>query len=81
MGIPVKGTMHGKTIELEKRLPFPEGSVLLISVEPLQISNEEQRDRLFELSGAWKDDPSIKVVFEEIARERRNHRGREVSIG
>jgi len=77
---PVKGIMHGKIIELEQSLPFSEGAVVLVSVEVIQISYDERRRRIFDLSGAWKEDPSITEIFEDIAKERRSHKGLEVQI-
>lgn len=76
----IKGTVHGKTIELEQALRLPDGSAVSVSVELLPLLDEERRHRVLDLSGAWKDDPSIGAIFEEIARERRTHRGREVHI-
>lgn len=69
----VKGTMHGKIIELEQSLSLSEGTVVLVSVETIHISNGERRRRILDLSGAWKDDPSIVTVFKDIAHERQSH--------
>lgn len=80
MSNPVKGTMHGKTIELEQSLPFSEGTVVLVTVETIQISLGERSRRIHDLSGAWKDDTSIATVFKDIARERQSNKGREVQI-
>jgi hypothetical protein len=80
MGETFKGTIHGKHIELDRELPFPDGSLLLVTIEPLPLPDDELRRRILDLSGAWKDDPSIPAIFEEIARERRAHRERETWI-
>ncbi len=76
----IKGTVHGKTIELEQAPSLPDGSQVSVSLEPLLYSVEERRRLILDLSGAWKNDPSIVAIFKEIARERRTHRGREVRI-
>lgn len=77
---PVKGTMHGKFIELEQSLPFSEGTVVLVTVETIQISFRERSRLIYDLCGAWKDDSSINEVFKDIARERQAHKGREVQL-
>ena len=74
----VKGITHGKTIELEQATSLPDGSTVLVSIEPLPLGEEERRRWIFDLSGAWKHDPSLGKIFEEIAEERLLKRGREV---
>jgi hypothetical protein len=74
----VKGMVYGKTVELEQPLSLPDGSPVLLSVESLSDSDEDRGHRLRDLSGAWKTDPSISVIFEEITQERRGHKAREV---
>ncbi|MDA2910947.1 hypothetical protein MYX04_08460 [Nitrospiraceae bacterium AH_259_D15_M11_P09] len=78
MGETIKGTMHGKTIELEQAPSFPDGCSVLVSIEPLPLRVEERHRRIFELSGAWKHDASLGEIFQEIAQERRLKGGREV---
>jgi hypothetical protein len=78
---PIKGTVRGKTIELEQPLSLPDGSLVLLSIELFPVSDEERRRQILDLSGAWKNDPSMTAVFEEIAQERRAHKEREVRIG
>ena len=81
MSESVKGTVHGKTVELERALSLPDGASVLLSVEPLPGSEEERRRWLLELCGAWKHDPSLVAIFETIAQERQAHRERKVQIG
>lgn len=76
----LKGTVHGKHIELEQVPSLPEGSPVLVSIEPLPRSGDERRSEIVYLCGAWKNDPSISAIFEEIAQERRTHRGRETRV-
>lgn len=75
-----KGTVHGKNVELEQVIPLPDGSPVLVSIEPLPSSEHERRNQIVNLCGAWQNDPSIAAIFEEIAGERRAHRGREFEI-
>lgn len=81
MSESIKGTVYGKTVELERPLALPDGTSVLLSVEPLPGSEEERRRWLLELCGAWKHDPSLAATFEAIAQERRTHHEREVRIG
>jgi len=76
----VKGTVRGKTIDLEKTLALPDGSRVLLSVQPLPISTGERRRAILDLCGAWKGDPSLGAIFEKIAKERAAHKERQVRI-
>ena len=80
MGEALKGTIHGNHIELEQAPSVPDGSVVMVSIEPLPFSDEERRHRILDLCGAWKNDPFISAIFEEISQERHAHRGREIRI-
>jgi hypothetical protein len=74
----VKGTMHGKTIELEQDVSLPDGSQVLVSIEPLPLSEAERRSRLCALAGTWKGDPSLREIFDAIEKERRGSTARMV---
>jgi len=76
----LKGTVHGNHIELEQQPSVPDGSLVLVSIEPLLVSDEERRRRILALCGAWKNDPSIPGIFDEIAQERHAHNGRDIRI-
>lgn len=80
MSETLKGTVHGKQIELEQNPSLPDGSPVLVSIEPLPLSADERRRQILDLCGAWKNDPSIPTVFDEIAQERRKHREREIRL-
>jgi hypothetical protein len=80
VGETFKGTIHGKRIELEQKLSLPEGSPVIVTIETFPLSDEERRRQILDLSGAWKDDPTILALFEEIAQERRAHREREICM-
>lgn len=78
MSETVKGTMHGKTIELEQAVSLPDGSLVLVNIEPLSLSEAERRRRIFALAGAWKADPSLREIFDGIEEERRGSKARTV---
>lgn len=77
----IKGITRGNTIELELPVSLPDGSPVLVSIEPIPASEEERRRMIFSLSGAWKNDSSLPGIFEEIAQERGKSKGREVRLG
>ena len=74
----VKGIMHGKTIELEQAVSLPDGSSVLVSIEPLPLSEAERGSRLLALAGTWKADPSLKEIFDGIEKERRGSTARTI---
>lgn len=80
MADPIHGTVHGKAIELHERLALPDGTQVLLTVEPLPLSDEERREGALAMCGAWNDDPSIPDVCEAIGRERHRQSEREVRI-
>lgn len=68
MSESIKGTVHVKTVELERPLALPDGTSVLLSVEPLPGSEEERRSWLLDLCGAWKHDPTLAAIFGTPAR-------------
>ena len=80
MGETLKGTAHGRLIELEQAVSLPEGSKVLVSIEPVSLSQEERRQRIMDLKGAWKQDASLTGIFESIEKERRMYKEREVRL-
>jgi hypothetical protein len=56
-------------------LGLPDGTRVIIRIEPV-LKSREKLKIISELSGAWSDDPSIGLIFEEIERERHSHFGR-----
>lgn len=80
MSETMKGIMHGKIIELEQAVSLPDGSAVLVSIEPIPLSEKERRRMIFNLSGTWKNDSSLAGIFDEIAQERRKYKGREVRL-
>jgi hypothetical protein len=74
------GTIHGKHIDLEQGSALPDGSRVAVSVEPLLRLDEEGRQAILALAGAWKGDASLPDIFKAIAEERLAHQGRDLSI-
>ncbi len=76
----LKGTIHGNHIELEQVPSVPDGSLVLVSIAPFSVADDEGRRRILDLCGTWKNDPSIPVIFNEIAQERHAHCERELLL-
>ena len=80
MTITVKTKIEGGSIRLPKKVGLPDGTPVLVKIEPI-LKRKEKLKVISELSGGWSDDPTIIHIFEEINRERHNYFGREVYFG
>ena len=76
----LKGTIHGNHIELEQTPSVPDGSLVLVSIEPFSVVDGEGHRRVLDLCGTWKNDPSLPVIFNEIAQERHARCERDIRI-
>ena len=79
MTITVKCKIENGSIRLPKRVCFPDGTQVIVKIEPVVKSREKQKV-ISELCGAWSDDPTIMSIFKEIEQERHCYFGREVSF-
>jgi predicted DNA-binding antitoxin AbrB/MazE fold protein len=79
MTIIVKSKIEKGSIRLPKRVHFPEGTRVIVRIEPI-LKTKEKIAIASELCGAWSDDPSIASIFEEIEQKRHRYHGREVSM-
>ena len=79
MTITVKGKIEKGSIRLPKKVCFPDGTWVVVRIEPVLRTREKQKV-ISELSGAWSDDPTITSIFKEIEQERHHYFGREVSF-
>jgi predicted DNA-binding antitoxin AbrB/MazE fold protein len=77
--ITVKSKIEKGSIRLPKKLGLPDGTRVIVRIEPVQESKKKQRI-ISELSGAWSNDPTIINIFKEIEQERHSYFGREVSL-
>ena len=67
--IPIKGTVHGKMIELEQDAGLPEGQKVTVTMQPVG----EPGDALRRAFGAWSDDPEgLDEFLEQVYRDRRS---------
>jgi predicted DNA-binding antitoxin AbrB/MazE fold protein len=77
--ITVKSKIEKGSIRLPKKLGLPDGTRVIVRIEPVQETKKKQRI-ISELSGAWSNDPTIINIFKEIEQERHSYFGREVSL-
>jgi len=67
----LKGTIHGKTIELEQAPGLPDGQAVSVMLTPSPTTGEASR-RAF---GAWAGDAAqLDRFLEEIRRDRKQDR-------
>ena len=70
----LRGTVHGKTIELEAESGLPEGQQVTVTLEPaprLQTAPEDPLEALKRAAGGWSDDPEGLDRFLEWNRQQR----------
>ena len=77
--ITVKSKIEKGSIRLPKKLGLPDGTRVIVRIEPVQETKKKQRI-ISELSGAWSNDPTIINNFKEIEQERHSYLGREMSL-
>jgi len=79
MTITAKCTIKDGMIKLPESAGLPNGTKVLVSIEPLSRSaNRKKVTR--ELAGTWSQDASILDVFTEVEAERHAYFGREVDL-
>jgi hypothetical protein len=75
-----RGTVHGKTIELEAESGLPEGQHVTVTLEPApqqQPVCESSLEALKRAAGSWSDDPEGLDRFLEWNRQQRKVNRRE----
>jgi hypothetical protein len=77
----LRGTVHGKTIELETASGLPEGQQVMVTLEPVpqqQTAPENPLEALKRAAGSWSDDPAGLDRFLEWNRQQRKINRREL---
>lgn len=79
MPTTLRGTVHGKTIELEAAPGLPEGQQVTVTLEPAPQAQpaDEALQALKRAAGAWSDDPDGLDRFLEWNRQQRKINRRE----
>ena len=70
----LRGTVHGKTIELEAESGLPEGQQVTVTLQPApqqQTVSETPLEALKRAAGSWSDDPEGLDRFLEWNRQQR----------
>jgi len=70
MAIALKGVIHGKRIDLDWEVRLPDGTSVVVQIEPLALSLQEKQDLVRATSGAWANDPSVDEIFAALASAR-----------
>ena len=66
----LRGVINGKHIELDEEAGLPDGAMVIVSIQPHQLSLDEKRKMVDELCGAWVADTSVSAIFREIEQRR-----------
>jgi hypothetical protein len=77
----LKGTVHGRTIELEAESGLPEGEQVTVTLEAtprLQTAPEDPLEALKRAAGGWSDDPEGLDRYLEWNRQQRKVHRREL---
>jgi hypothetical protein len=70
----LRGTVHGKTIELEAESGLPEGQQVTVLLEPApsqSAAGESPLEALKRAAGGWSDDPEGLERFLQWNRQQR----------
>lgn len=86
----IKGIKRSQSIEILGDISnVPDGTEVIVEFEisPNQLNiakhdltDEERLTKLNRLFGAWKDQPDLKEIFEEIDEQRHAYRGRVINL-
>lgn len=72
MILNLTGRVEGRRIELQQDPGLPSGSVVEVKIGGSELSLEERRRRLSATAAAWRFDPGLEFVFDELAQARMN---------
>ncbi len=78
MAITTSGVIHGRRIDLDREVKLPDGSPVVIRIEPQELTLEERQNLVRATAGAWADDSSTDAIFAALVRERCADEGRDV---
>ncbi|MGF1677113.1 MAG: hypothetical protein ACFCUV_26025 [Rivularia sp. (in: cyanobacteria)] len=84
----VRGIKRGQNIELLEQInDIPDGTEIIIDFKissnknipnKQPLTDEERLAKLNELFGAWKNQPDLIEIYDEIDKQRHNYRGRKI---
>lgn len=76
----MNGVVHGRTIELEEEIGVPDGQKVELAIQLIRTPPEQEQwgEGLRRCAGALAGIPGLEEDMEEILRERKTARFREV---
>ena len=74
----MNGVVHGRTIELEAEVGVPDGQKVEVAIHLHSTPKEQWGEGLRRCAGALADIPGLDEDMEQILRERKTARFREV---
>lgn len=84
----VRGIKRGQNIELLEQInDIPDGTEIIIDLKissdtnaqnKQSLTDEERLAKLNKLFGAWKNQPDLMEIYEEIDKQRHAYRGRKI---
>lgn len=75
----VQGVIKGKYIELSHSLGIPDGMTLMLDIQIVYPTFQEQQDLIDQLCGSWADDSSLPEIFAEIDQQRHRSIPRDIN--
>ena len=65
-----RGIVNGKQVNLDHEVNLPVGTVVTVRLETEDPGIAGARNLIDAGCGAWANDPSIPIIFDEILRDR-----------
>jgi len=64
------GIIKGKQIELIHPIGLPEGMTILVKIQLVKPTYQEQQILVDELCGVWENDSNLAKIFAELDQQR-----------
>ena len=71
LGVPIRGSVRGRTIVLEADPGLPEGQVVDVVLRPRPLTKDEAREALRRAAGGWAEDGEELDRYLEWNRQQR----------
>jgi hypothetical protein len=74
------GIIKGKQIELIHPTGLPEGMTILVKIQLVKPTYQEQQTLVDELCGVWENDSNLANIFAELDQQRHQSVSREITF-
>jgi hypothetical protein len=74
------GLIKGKQIELVHQTGLPDGMTILVKIQFLKPTYQEQQALVDQLCGVWENDTNIADIFAELDQQRHQNVSREITF-